>query len=54
MDFQEFQWGGMDWIAVVLVKDKWQHLWIQQWSLLSHHACCHTCYMIQLMHYSHF
>jgi len=23
-------------------------------SLLSHRACCHTCYTIQLMHYSHF
>ena len=22
--------------------------------LLSHRACCHTCYTIQLMHYSHF
>jgi hypothetical protein len=22
--------------------------------LMSHHACCHTCYTIQLMHYSHF
>jgi hypothetical protein len=23
-------------------------------SLMSHHACCYTCYKIQLMHYSHF
>jgi hypothetical protein len=23
-------------------------------SLMSHRACCHTCYTIQLMHYSHF
>jgi hypothetical protein len=23
-------------------------------SLMSHGACCHTCYTIQLMHYSHF
>jgi hypothetical protein len=23
-------------------------------SLQSHRACCHTCYTIQLMHYSHF
>jgi hypothetical protein len=23
-------------------------------SLMSHHACCHNCYTIQLMHYSHF
>ena len=22
--------------------------------LMSHRACCHTCYTIQLMHYSHF
>jgi len=22
-------------------------------SLISHRACCHTCYTIQLMHYSH-
>ena len=24
------------------------------WSLMSHRACCHTCYTIQLMHYSRF
>ena len=35
-------------------------LWnITEWnisflSLMSHRACCHTCYTIQLMHYSHF
>jgi hypothetical protein len=23
-------------------------------SLMSHSTCCHTCYTIQLMHYSHF
>jgi len=22
--------------------------------LMPHRACCHTCYTIQLMHYSHF
>ena len=27
---------------------------IKKWSLMSHRACCHTCYTIQLMHYSHF
>jgi hypothetical protein len=25
-----------------------------EWSLMSHRACCHTCYTIQFMHYSHF
>ena len=32
--------------------DQRAHIFAQ--SLMSHRACCHTCYTIQLMHYSHF
>ena len=35
-----------EWVSVRKVK-----FWV---FLMSHRACCHTCYTIQLMHYSHF
>jgi hypothetical protein len=40
--------------------DEWENAWNMlsckqtSESLMSHRACCHTCYTIQLMHYSHF
>jgi hypothetical protein len=51
----------IDSTAVILVRFQWNLNFLDGFrkilkykSLLSHRACCHTCYTIQLMHYSRF
>jgi len=41
-------------LSALLMFSNQRDLWTNHWSLMTHRACCHTCYTIQLVHYSHF